>query len=695
MDDASLVVRSQAGEREAYGHLVMRYQSLVHGLCCGMTGSGIDAEDLAHDAFVDAFLKLDSLRDPARFVPWLRTLTMNVCRMWHRRHRREVEGLAEVGVAEETDDDDELLGCIFGGISRLSADHRLILALHYWEGLSYEEIATFLDVPMGTVMSRLHRARKNLKTRMDEVSGEDDLPVMPDDDFQRAVDAEIDILLTVHGDQPGVRERLSPLLERSPERFAQMIEAMDPSLADTMAILLRHLGGRAIGVAVDRAFSREAEVRARARLLLQRLIGKGRGRPRTGKVWMLPLRDECSLLLDAVIQSPRSDADKVDVLLDLIPGCQDEATGNLVVSVLLCYPDEAFPQLLDLWWDTLGEADKPISWPLAALCRTGPRFLESLMMPLASSDEDRNQHALCGLEAIAGLMDRRWLADVPELHRDLEVRARGALFSQDFPSELLASTHDRLAALLTHAQARIRDAALRSLGGFHALDRGPQIRQCLKHPELTTRLEAIRALSEMGDERGVPELMEIARSGKRPERRGAIQALGNLHAGEARGLLVNLVDDPEVQQAAIIALGDAGDEESRVHLERLIRSGDRKVTRLAASALYGGKRSGREPSETRTKRLQKVRGDAQPALHISEVAAIRALPETRSYREPELTRYIAQVVGDYSTTRRHLVMGSPRRSLMVREGTLYNFSELGRAVWRVERFIQENYLREE
>ena len=98
--------------------------------------------------------------------------------------------------------------------------------------------------------------------------------------------------------------------------------------------------------------------------------------------------------------------------------------------------------------------------------------------------------------------------------------------------------------------------------------------------------------------------------------------------------------------------------------------------------------SGRGRSDTARERLRKVRGDADPLFHISVEAAVRALPELRAYPERELTYLIAQAVGDYSTTRRHLVMDKSK-AIMRRERGVYEFTSHGEAVWRVERRIGE------
>jgi RNA polymerase sigma factor (sigma-70 family) len=88
MRDGELVTAVQDGEQELFGQLVERHQRLIFRLCLRVTGNMHDADELAHDAFVEAYLKLDQLRDPERFLPWLKKLALNLCRMWYRRRDR-------------------------------------------------------------------------------------------------------------------------------------------------------------------------------------------------------------------------------------------------------------------------------------------------------------------------------------------------------------------------------------------------------------------------------------------------------------------------------------------------------------------------------------------------------------------------------------------------------------------------------
>ena len=105
--DSDLVLTAQAGDREAFGQLVERYRHAVFGVCYRITANRADAEDLAHDAFVEAFLKLDQLRETERIGGWLRTIALNLCRMWYRRRPVGQERLEEEPIAAGDDDGDQ------------------------------------------------------------------------------------------------------------------------------------------------------------------------------------------------------------------------------------------------------------------------------------------------------------------------------------------------------------------------------------------------------------------------------------------------------------------------------------------------------------------------------------------------------------------------------------------------------------
>lgn len=700
MCDGELVRRAQVGDREAFGALVTRYQGRIYGLCYGMTGYAPDAEDLTHDAFVDAYLKLSQVRHPEKFGPWLRTLALNLCRMWHRNRTRDRTGGMDALPGADADEE-ALLGRMAGGLCRLSASHRLALALHYWEGLSYEEMATFLDVPVGTVMSRLYRARIALRETMEEMMDSGDMPMASDQDFRREVDAEIDLLLKMSGNPHKRAERLSVLLARSPERFAELVrDAEDEETLQNLALVLRQWGSywmgvssSAMGMLLDGYFSDDAVLHTRSEDVLRRWAA----RCRPG-----PLRDD-HVFLDLLIAHPADVQAKAALLLDLMEAGESAETVTLFTNVLLCHPDAAFPLLMARFWE-MSDAEElhGISQVLYALSRMGVCFCEALLDPLAGSDVRRLSLALAGMEAIARAIDPPWLEDAPPEHRMLELRFRGKfaplwgahLKASVLGEPVLQEATERVAALVAHRRADVRDTAIRILGLLKAEVFADRIGDCVAHEDASTRVAAVRALADIGDAGCSDALIAASRGDTPQERRAAVETLGRLRVADAHQRCVELIGDADagVRQAAVIALGELGGEEAQAVLRGLIGSDDKKLARAAASALYGGRKRGRPQSEATRERLRRVRGeDARPFLHISPLAVIWSLPEARPYEERELTRLIARVCGDYSTTRRHLVMEG-RNSLMVREKGIYTLTELGQAVWRVERFIRARYL---
>ena len=158
------VAEARAGDARAFGCLVEQHKRIVFGICYRLTDNRHDAEDLAHEAFVEAYIKLGTLREPGKFAAWLRTLTLNLCRGWFRQRKRELTGQWEESQQADQAVNDTAYATMYAGLDQLSPAYRLTLVLHYLEGLSYRDTASFLDVPVGTVMSRVSRARAKLLT---------------------------------------------------------------------------------------------------------------------------------------------------------------------------------------------------------------------------------------------------------------------------------------------------------------------------------------------------------------------------------------------------------------------------------------------------------------------------------------------------------------------------------------------------
>ena len=189
-DDFQFVEAALAGQNEAFGQLVERYQDrLIHAISRYL-GSVEEAHDVAQDAFVQAYTRLASFRGEAAFYTWLYRIVVNLALDRRRRERPGTRIEWEDGVAHQIEpravvsapaDPDATARRAQGreilseGIQQLPDGQREVLLLREVEGLSYEEIAKAMEISKGTVMSRLHYARRKLTSFLRErgVSPED------------------------------------------------------------------------------------------------------------------------------------------------------------------------------------------------------------------------------------------------------------------------------------------------------------------------------------------------------------------------------------------------------------------------------------------------------------------------------------------------------------------------------------------
>jgi len=172
-DDSRLVRLAKEGDMEAFETLVRRYQHQVYALCRHMTGDYPSADDLAQETFVKAYFSLARFDDRLPLYPWLRRIALNAALNYLRGKRREVpleEGRPDAANPSwsradpaQTTEDADLERKLQAGLACLPSDQRQVFILRHYEGLSYEEIAGALQMPLGTVMSRLSRARQKLK----------------------------------------------------------------------------------------------------------------------------------------------------------------------------------------------------------------------------------------------------------------------------------------------------------------------------------------------------------------------------------------------------------------------------------------------------------------------------------------------------------------------------------------------------
>lgn len=175
-DDRRLIRETLAGRSAAFGELVLRHQDRLHNAVLRVVDKPEDAADVVQEAFVSAYQSLKSFHGDSEFFTWLYRIAFNAAISWRRRQRITVsldaarEGLSSVEPADTSRDvrpgealerrEDEAK--LEAAIRRLSDDHRQVLVLKDLEDRKYEEIAEILNVPIGTVRSRLHRARLDL-----------------------------------------------------------------------------------------------------------------------------------------------------------------------------------------------------------------------------------------------------------------------------------------------------------------------------------------------------------------------------------------------------------------------------------------------------------------------------------------------------------------------------------------------------
>jgi len=173
-DEAERIRRSQAGDREAFGMIVKRYAGAATGVAYLMLGCHADALDASQEAFVRAWRNIRRFRVPSPFYPWYSAILRNVCRSRLRRRRRTVSVDAVDPPADEQSDPagavekDERREIVRRAILALSPAQREIIVMSHFQEMSYKQMAAALDVPIGTVMSRLYHARRALKAKLTE-----------------------------------------------------------------------------------------------------------------------------------------------------------------------------------------------------------------------------------------------------------------------------------------------------------------------------------------------------------------------------------------------------------------------------------------------------------------------------------------------------------------------------------------------
>jgi RNA polymerase sigma-70 factor (ECF subfamily) len=177
VDERAIIARCLAGDRRAYGALVERYRVLVHDLVFRMLGDAAEAEDVAQEAFVKAYLALRDFRGESRFSTWVCRIALNRCKdllrkqrraPWSRSRNEDESDVAEVADERETPvhsaERCEREAALQRALARLPVKYREVIVLRHIEGMELHEIGRVLGIAVGAVKVRAFRAREMLRS---------------------------------------------------------------------------------------------------------------------------------------------------------------------------------------------------------------------------------------------------------------------------------------------------------------------------------------------------------------------------------------------------------------------------------------------------------------------------------------------------------------------------------------------------
>jgi RNA polymerase sigma-70 factor (ECF subfamily) len=173
-NEAEIIARAQAGDTGAFEMLVTEHQTYVFNLAVRVLGNEQEAEDVAQEAFVRAWLGLPRFRAKARFGTWIYRIVTNLCYNRLPKLRRELSAIGEEDILDRADhpagapqegvEAAERRAWLHRQIEELPESFRLLVTLRYQQDLPYEEIASITSLPMGTVKTGLFRAKERLRS---------------------------------------------------------------------------------------------------------------------------------------------------------------------------------------------------------------------------------------------------------------------------------------------------------------------------------------------------------------------------------------------------------------------------------------------------------------------------------------------------------------------------------------------------
>jgi RNA polymerase sigma-70 factor, ECF subfamily len=174
LPEADLIARCQQGDEQAFRQLVDRHKDLVFGMIARSSVEKSRVDDLAQEVFLKIHRGLPYFRGEARLTTWIFRIVLNLLSQEAHRRRgsREVAlntdlPAHEPRVHDRSTSDFELRERLEKAMAQLPANYRLLIAAHYLNDVKYEDLAEALDIPIGTVKTHLHRAKRQLRTLLD------------------------------------------------------------------------------------------------------------------------------------------------------------------------------------------------------------------------------------------------------------------------------------------------------------------------------------------------------------------------------------------------------------------------------------------------------------------------------------------------------------------------------------------------
>lgn len=175
-EDIALIRAAKNGSSEAFTQIVRNYKDFIFHVAMGILQDPRDAEDVVQESFVKAYLSLHQLQDERAFPSWMAMIATRLALDLYKKNQRGRSVSLHEGIflppaaADETRRSDLRLS-LWQALAHLKPEHRAILILREVQGFNYQEISLILDIPIGTVRSRLHTAREQLRRALGEEKG--------------------------------------------------------------------------------------------------------------------------------------------------------------------------------------------------------------------------------------------------------------------------------------------------------------------------------------------------------------------------------------------------------------------------------------------------------------------------------------------------------------------------------------------